>query len=355
MSHSSPQARPPESLPDNPVYNFCDQLLKEHRISDFHMRAGNPLAIRVHGDLQTLREYPITHAILDDVFRRELNEQAYQQFCRSKDVDFAMTVRGQRFRANGYHSLHGWGLVLRTIVTQMPNIDQLGLPAAVHDVLRLKKGLVLVTGPTGSGKSTSLAAMINKINRERAEHIITIEDPVEFVHSEIKSIISQRQVGRDTVSFSSALKGALREDPDIILLGEMRDYETISLALTAAETGHLVFATLHTSGAAETINRIIDVFPATEQNQARSQLSSSLQLVMTQQLLKRKNEGRKNEGRIGAFEVMLCVPAVRNLIREDKIPQIATIMQTGAQFGMVTMEKYVDELEKQQLIVVEEE
>ena len=191
--------------------------------------------------------------------------------------------------------------------------------------------------------------MINKINRERAEHIITIEDPVEFVHSEIKSIISQREVGRDTASFSAALKGALREDPDIILLGEMRDYETISLALTAAETGHLVFATLHTSGAAETINRIIDVFPATEQNQARSQLSSSLQLVMTQQLLKRKNGGR-----IGAFEVMVCVPAVRNLIREDKIPQIGTVIQTGAQFGMITMEKYVDELEKQELIEVVE-
>ena len=209
---------------------------------------------------------------------------------------------------------------------------------------------MLVTGPTGSGKSTSLASMINKINRERAEHIITIEDPVEFVHSEIKSIISQREVGRDTVSFASALKGALREDPDILLLGEMRDYETISLALTAAETGHLVFGTLHTSGAAETINRIIDAFPAEEQPQARSMVASSLQLVMTQQLLKRKSGGR-----IGAFEVMVCVPAVKNLIREDKIPQIATVMQTGAQFGMITMEKYVDELEKQGLIVIEED
>lgn len=203
-------------------------------------------------------------------------------------------------------------------------------------------------GQTGSGKSTSLASMINKINRERAEHFITNEDPIEFVHSEIKSIISQREVGRDTMSFGSALKGALREDPDIILLREMRDYETVSLPLTAAETGHLVFGTLHTSGAAETINRIIDVFPAEEQSQARSQLSSSLQLVMTQQLLKRKTCGR-----IGAFEVMVCVPAVRPLIREDKIPQIGTVMQTGAQFGMITMDKYVDEQEKQNLIVIE--
>lgn len=207
---------------------------------------------------------------------------------------------------------------------------------------------MLVIGQTGSGKSTSLASMINKINRERAEHFITNEDPIEFVHSEIKSIISQREVGRDTMSFGSALKGALREDPDIILLREMRDYETVSLPLTAAETGHLVFGTLHTSGAAETINRIIDVFPAEEQSQARSQLSSSLQLVMTQQLLKRKTCGR-----IGAFEVMVCVPAVRPLIREDKIPQIGTVMQTGAQFGMITMDKYVDEQEKQNLIVIE--
>jgi twitching motility protein PilT len=288
--------------------------------------------------------------MLDGVFQHELDQELYDDFVDTKDIDFAVTVNGARFRANGYHTLNGWGLICRTIVTEVPNIDQLGLPAAVHNVLVEKKGLVLVTGPTGSGKSTSLASMINKINRERAEHIITIEDPVEFVHSEIKSIISQREVGRDTMSFASALKGALREDPDILLLGEMRDYETISLALTAAETGHLVFGTLHTSGAAETINRIIDAFPAEEQPQARSMVASSLQLVMTQQLMKRKSGGR-----IGAFEVMVCVPAIKNLIREDKIPQIATVMQTGAQYGMMTMEKYVDELEKQGLIVIEDD
>ncbi len=297
-----------------------------------------------------MQDCPITHDMLDGVFRYELGQELYDIFDEKKDVDFAITVNGARFRANGYHTLNGWGLICRTIVTEVPNIDQLGLPPAVHSVLNEKKGLVLVTGPTGSGKSTSLASMINKINRERAEHIITIEDPVEFVHSEIKSIISQREVGRDTVSFASALKGALREDPDILLLGEMRDYETISLALTAAETGHLVFGTLHTSGAAETINRIIDAFPAEEQPQARSMVASSLQLVMTQQLLKRKSGGR-----IGAFEVMVCVPAIKNLIREDKIPQIATVMQTGAQFGMITMEKYVDELEKQGLVAFEDD
>ena len=337
-------------MSDNPIYGYLETLPKEYRVSDFHMRSGSPLAMRVNGAIEVLQDLPITHDLLDALFREELSDEDYDKFCETRDIDFAMTVAGQRFRANGYHTMRGWALILRTIVTDVPNIDQLGLPQAVHNVLKEKKGLVLVTGQTGSGKSTSLASMINKINRERAEHIITIEDPIEFVHTEIRSIISQREVGRDTMSFGSALKSALREDPDIILVGEMRDYETVSLALTAAETGHLVFGTLHTSGAAETINRIIDVFPAEEQSQARSQLSSSLQLVMTQQLLKRKTGGR-----IGAFEVMVCVPAVRNLIREDKIPQIGTVMQTGAQFGIITMDKYVDELEKQNLIVIDDD
>ena len=337
-------------MSDNPIYGYLETLPKEYRVSDFHMRSGSPLAMRVNGEIEVLQDLPITHDLLDALFREELSDEDYDKFCETRDIDFAMTVAGQRFRANGYHTMRGWALILRTIVTDVPNIDQLGLPQAVHNVLKEKKGLVLVTGQTGSGKSTSLASMINKINRERAEHIITIEDPIEFVHTEIRSIISQREVGRDTMSFGSALKSALREDPDIILVGEMRDYETVSLALTAAETEHLVFGTLHTSGAAETINRIIDVFPAEEQSQARSQLSSSLQLVMTQQLLKRKTGGR-----IGAFEVMVCVPAVRNLIRENKIPQIGTVMQTGAQFGIITMDKYVDELEKQNLIVIDDD
>ena len=330
---------------ENPIYGLLDQLTKESRISDFHLRAGEPLAVRASGDIITFPEHIIEQDMLDQVFRHELGEKGYKEFCEKNDVDFAIMVGEQRFRANGYRTMHGWAMVLRTIVTEVQNIDQLGLPPAVHKILTEKSGLVLVTGQTGSGKSTSLAAMINKINRERAENIITIEDPVEFVHTPIKSIISQREVGRDTKSFASALKGALRQDPDIILLGELRDYETVSMALTAAETGHLVFGTLHTSGAPETINRIIDVFPAEEQAQARSQLSQSLQLVMTQQLLKRKGGGR-----IGAFEVMVCVPAVRNLIRENKIVQINTSMQTGAQFGMITMDKYIEELHKQNLI-----
>lgn len=330
---------------ENQIYGLLDRFTKENRISDFHIRAGEPLSVRASGDIITYPEHVIEHDMLDQVFRQELGEKSYKEFCEKNDVDFAIMVGEQRFRANGYRTMHGWAMVLRTIVTEVPNIDQLGLPPAVHKVLKEKSGLVLVTGQTGSGKSTSLAAMVNKINRERAENIITIEDPVEFVHTPIKSIISQREVGRDTKSFAAALKGALRQDPDIILLGELRDYETVSMALTAAETGHLVFGTLHTSGAPETINRIIDVFPAEEQAQARSQLSQSLQLVMTQQLLKRKGGGR-----IGAFEVMVCVPAVRNLIRENKIVQINTSMQTGAQFGMITMDKYIEELHKQNLI-----
>jgi twitching motility protein PilT len=334
----------PQTPQANPIYEVLIRTLARRKVSDFHLHAGQKAKIRESGDLQAL-DFAITNEMLEDFLRTELGEEGYAAFAASGDVDFAVEYKGQRFRANGYKMAHGLAMVLRVILTEVPHIDSLGLPPAVHDVLTEKAGLVLVTGQTGSGKSTSLAAMVDKINRERGENIITIEDPIEFVHKNKNSIITQREVGRDTNSFATALKGALRQDPDIILLGELRDYETVSMALTAAETGHLVFGTLHTSGAPETINRIIDVFPAEEQAQARSQLSQSLRLVMTQQLLKRQGGGR-----ISAFEVMVCVPAIANLIRESKIVQIQTVMQTGKQFGMVTMDKYIELLHEKNLV-----
>jgi twitching motility protein PilT len=329
---------------ENPIYDILMDTLRTRKVSDFHLHAGQQIQVREHGEITPLN-FAATNDMMADLMRRELGDEAFEAFEDSGDVDFAIQYEGQRFRANGYRMMHGFAMVLRVIVTEVPHIDALGLPPAVHQVLTKKAGLVLVTGQTGSGKSTSLAAMIDKINRERNENIITVEDPIEFVHQSKQSIITQREVGRDTRTFASALKGALRQDPDIILMGELRDYETVSMALTAAETGHLVFGTLHTNGAPETINRIIDVFPAMEQAQARSQLSQSLRLVMTQQLLRRKGGGR-----VGAFEVMVCIPAVANLIREAKIVQIQTIMQTGQQYGMVTMDKYIELLNENGLI-----
>ena len=329
----------------NPIYTFLPELLTKHRISDFHLHAGSNLTARIHGELEQFEGMLITEKALQDLFKRELPEDWYQRFIDTGDIDFAFMIGAQRFRASGFHTMKGSGVVLRVIITEIPNIGVLGLPQAAHSVLNLRDGLVLVTGGTGSGKSTSLAAMIDKINRTRSENIITVEDPIEYVQVPIKSVIAQREVGKDTASFASALKGALRQDPDIILMGELRDYETVSMALTAAETGHLVFGTLHTNGAPETINRVIDVFPSEEQNKTRSQLSMSLRMVMTQQLLKKKGGGR-----IGAFEVLLNTPAVANLIRENKISQIANMMATGGKDGMILMDKYKEALRIKGLI-----
>ena len=330
---------------ENPIYEYLMDIVRNEKVSDFHLHANKPLAYRGDGEIKQKDNIIVSNEELEDFFRGELGAEEFDHFADYGDVDFAVQYESQRFRASGYKMMHGYALVLRVIVTEVPHIDMLGLPPAVHNVLTQRDGLVLVTGATGSGKSTSLAAMIDKINRERNENIITVEDPIEFIHDSKKSLITQREVGRDTQSFGRALKGALRQDPDIILMGELRDYETVSMAMTAAETGHLVFGTLHTNGAPETINRIVDVFPASEQSQARSQLSQSLRLVLTQQLLRRKGGGR-----IGAFEVMVNIPAVANLIRESKIVQIETIMQTGAAHGMVTMTKYLEMLEQKNLI-----
>ena len=245
-----------------------------------------------------------------------------------------------RFRGNFYKTLKGAAAVLRRIETKIPSMDSLSLPPVLFELIDAHKGLVLVTGPTGSGKSTTLAAIINKINEARENNIITIEDPVEFIHVDKKSIISQREVGKQTESFAKALKSALREDPDVILVGELRDLETIGMALTAAETGHLVFGTLHTSGAPNTINRIIDVFPPEQQGQIRAQIAESLKMVVTQRLFKKKD----GTGRIAAFEVMVCSPPIKNLIREAKIHQIPSVMQTAQREGMISMEKSIEGL-----------
>ena len=314
-------------------------LIEAHRISDIHIHTNKPMAARISGELKTFSEYEVDEDDVEEFLGGVLPEDLYEEFMATKDIDFAFQIEGNRFRGSALKTRGGLVVVARVVINKIPNIDDLGLPAAVHKSLMLKDGLVLVTGATGSGKSTSLAAMIDKINRTRAEHIITIEDPIEFIHTPAQSIISQRQVGEDTKTFASALKGALRQDPDVILLGELRDHETMSMAITAAETGHLVLSTLHTNGAPETINRLIDAFPADEQAKVRAQLSMSLRLVLSQQLIKKTNGGR-----IGAFEVMVNTPAVANLIRENKISQISNQMQTSAKDGMVLMEKYKEML-----------
>lgn len=311
-----------------------------HDLSDIHVRSSEAFAIRVHGNIQMFHDDVISEETIIQFLKTVLSEDEYNTFISENDLDVAMVLDGIRFRGNLYRTQRGPAFVLRKINDNIPQLDKLNLPPVVEDILEKPNGLILVTGPTGSGKSTSLAAMVNKLNETKPLHIITIEHPIEFIHESKMSLISQREVGRHTHSFASALRGAMREDPDVILVGELRDRETVSLALTAAETGHLVLGTLHTSGAANTINRIIDVFSAEQQDQIRTQVSQSLQLVMTQQLL----PNREGDGRVGAYEVMVCNNAVRNLIRENKIPQITSIMQTAVGEGMMTMERSLEKL-----------
>ncbi len=313
---------------------------RTRKLSDLHIHSNKPVAIRVHGDIEKISDDIISDADINNFLQENLDNDQKIFFEKNKQVDFAVASDDLRFRVNGYLTATGPALVLRKIETEIPPIEKLGLPQAMLDIVNADNGLVLVTGPTGSGKSTSLASLINEINKTRAGNIITVEDPIEFVHTSQKCIVSQREIGRDAVSFAHALKAMLREDPDFILLGEMRDMETISLALTAAETGHLVFGTLHTNGAANSINRIIDVFPSEQQAQIRSQLSQSLRLVVTQTLLKRAD----GMGRTAAFEVMVNTPAISNLIRENKIFQIDQALQTGRAYGMMTMEDSLKKL-----------
>ena len=325
------------------MFEKLEELAKNNKkISDFHIRSGSPLGYRQTGEIVKVKEVMIKPQDLQDLMSTNCNEIEIKRFKDTHELDSSVTLSGLRFRANFYKTINGPAAVLRRVETVMPEMGQFDLPQVLYDIIDMHKGLVLVTGPTGSGKSTTLAAIVNEINKTRTSNIITVEDPVEFIHKDIKSIVSHREVGKQTISFASALKAALREDPDVILVGEMRDLETVSLALTAAETGHLVFGTLHTSGAPSTINRIIDVFPPEQQAQIRAQISTSLKMVVTQRLLKTKD----GQGRCGAFEVMKCTAPIQNLIRESKIHQIPSIMQTAVKEGMITMQKSLEELVK---------
>ena len=322
------------------MIEIIDRYNKEYQFSDIHLKEDKPIMLRIDGDIMIPDEDIISSAELQEFANDTLNEGQKSRLEEVRDVDLAIEIGSCRFRANFFYTADGLSVVLRKIETEIPSMTQLNLPHVMQSMAEKPNGLVLVTGPTGSGKSTSLAAIIDTINATKKGHILTIEDPIEYIHHAKSCSISQREMGRDAESFASALRASLREDPDVILVGEMRDLETIQLALTAAETGHLVFATLHTSGAPNTINRIIDVFPAEQQSQVRAQLSQSLQMVVTQKLFKKSDE----EGRVAAFEVMVCNHAVRNLIREGKIFQIESIMQTARGEGMVTIDKAIEQL-----------
>ena len=329
--------------------NFSDILIEmmDRGASDLHLTAGSPPMIRVRGALTAL-DYPelpptttreIVYSILSDDQRQRL-ETDWQ-------IDFSYSIPGKaRFRVNAYYQRASVGAAFRLIPTEMPRLGDLGLPTTLVEFTKKPRGLVLVTGPTGSGKSTTLAAMIDLINRERHEHIMTVEDPIEFLHPHRSCIVNQRELGSDAQSFALALKAALRQDPDVILVGEMRDLETMSTALTAAETGHLVFATLHTQDTSQTVDRIVDVFPAAQQDQVRVQLAIGLEGIVTQQLLPTAD----GQSRIAAAEILVPTPAVRNLIREGKTHQLYSALQTGGAHGMQTMDSALAELVRQNKI-----
>ncbi len=322
-----------------------DELLKimrEQDASDLHVTSGAPPFLRLHGSMVPLSNFrDLSNQDVQGLLFEILSEKQKKQFIEKWELDFAYQIPGiGRFRVNMFMQRRGLGAVFRIIPEKIKTSEELGLSKGIMDLIDCDKGLVLVTGPTGSGKSTTLAALIHHINANQDLHIITVEDPIEFVHQNVKSLVNQREVGTHTKSFANALRSALREDPDVMLVGEMRDLETISLALTAAETGHLVFATLHTNSAAKTIDRIIDVFPEGQQQQVRTMLAESLRGVVAQTLFRRAD----GQGRVAAHEVMRCNRAISNLIRENKIHQIPSAIQTGASQGMVLFEKSVDEL-----------
>ena len=321
----------------------------DRRASDLHLSSGVPAMLRIDGDLSRMSDVPLKHeeihaAILDIM---TATQQAY--FKETMECDFSYNIPDvSRFRVNAFHQARGASVAFRGIPNRMPRLEELNAPQIFSEFVRSPRGLVLVTGPTGSGKSTTLAAMVNLLNQSSTKHILTIEDPIEFVHTPNKCLINQREVGGHTLSFENALRAAMREDPNVILVGEMRDLETIRLAITAAETGHLVFGTLHTSGAAKTIDRIIDVFPAEEKEMVRSMLSESLNAVISQVLCKRKD----GAGRIAAYEIMVGTTGVRNLIREGKVAQMYSAIQTGSVAGMQTLDQSLVALVNEGLIEV---
>ncbi|MDH3400216.1 MAG: type IV pilus twitching motility protein PilT [Chromatiales bacterium] len=322
----------------------------KNNASDLHLSAGVPPIIRVDGDVKRINMPALTHKEVHSMVYDIMNDKQRKDYEDFLETDFSFEIPNlARFRVNAFNQNRGAAAVFRNIPTEILSLDDLGAPKIFKDISMQPRGIVLVTGPTGSGKSTTLAAMVNYINNTKPDHIITIEDPIEFVHESAKSLINQREVHKDTLGFTEALRSALREDPDVVLVGEMRDLETIRLALTAAETGHLVFGTLHTSSAAKTIDRIVDVFPAAEKDMVRAMLSESLRAVISQTLLK-KNGG----GRVAAHEIMIGTPAIRNLIREGKIAQMYSAIQTGQSAGMQTLDQCLQELLRKGVISREE-
>jgi twitching motility protein PilT len=325
------------------------EITIKENASDLHLTVGVAPVIRVNGHLITVYGNKLT-PVETERYTREILGDMYEQFEKSGEVDTSYSMPGLgRFRVNAFKQRGSDALAIRVVALKIPTLSDLGHPSVIKDLTNRQRGLILVTGPTGSGKSTTLAAMINEINSTRADHIITLEDPIEYLHKHNKSIINQREIGKDSRSYQSALKAILREDPDVILVGEMRDLETIAIAITAAETGHLVLSTLHTIGAAKTIDRIVDVFPPYQQQQIKIQLAAVLQGIVSQQLLPKED----GSGRVAALEVMVTTPAIQNLVREGKTHQIESSVQTGGKYGMKTMDMAITELYKKRLITSE--